>query len=67
MNDLIDSIKKDISKVTKNINSSNLVKVLTYANEKYYNDQEVLTDTEYDILYDLLKNKKVQKNPFLKK
>ena len=65
MNDLINSIKKDINEVIDSINIGELVKVLKYANQKYYNEVEVLTDNEYDILHDLLK-KKVQKMHFLK-
>ena len=65
MNTIIKSIKKNINDVISNISTPDLVKVLTYASDKYYNDQEVLTDKEFDLLYDILK-KKSPKNSFFK-
>ena len=65
MNTIIKSIKKDIHDVISNITTANLVKVLKYASDKYYNDQEILTDEEYDLLYELLK-KKSPKNSLFK-
>lgn len=63
MESIIKSIKCDIQKVLKDINTTDLVKILKYASNKYYNDIEVLSDKEYDLLYDLLK-KKSPKNKF---
>ena len=65
MNTIIESIKKDIHDVINNISTQNLIKVLKYASNKYYNEEEVLTDKEYDTLYELLKTKS-PKNAFLK-
>lgn len=63
MEDLISSIKSDLNHVIKNISTTNLVKILKYACDKYYNEDAILTDEEYDKLYDLLKNKS-PKNKF---
>ena len=63
MEDLISSIKSDLNHVIKNISTTNLVKILKYACDKYYNEDALLTDEEYDKLYDLLKNKS-PKNKF---
>tara|TARA_B110000208_G_scaffold191851_1_gene260503 strand:+ start:3007 stop:4887 length:1881 start_codon:yes stop_codon:yes gene_type:complete len=54
--DIIKDIKKNINSINL-LNISELVKVLKYASDKYYNDEAVLTDEEYDDLYDLLKEK----------
>ena len=54
--DLMKKIKKDIT-IIKSLNISELVKILKFASDKYYNDIEVLTDDEYDKLYDLLKER----------
>lgn len=63
MEDLISSIKSDFNHVVKNISTTNLVKILKYACDKYYNEDAILTDEEYDELYNLLKNKS-PKNKF---
>ena len=63
MESIIKSVKNDLQKTIQNVTTTELVKILKYACNKYYNDIEVLTDSEYDLLYDLLK-KKSPKNKF---
>ena len=55
MNELILLIKKNINNVLDNISKTNLIKILKYAADKYYNGIEVITDKQYDLLYDRLK------------
>ena len=56
MNDIIISIKKNINNVLDNISKINLIKILNYTANKYYNGIEVITDKQYDLLYDKLKD-----------
>tara|TARA_B110000208_G_scaffold27011_1_gene35241 strand:- start:442 stop:2322 length:1881 start_codon:yes stop_codon:yes gene_type:complete len=55
MNDIIISIKKNINNVLNNISKTNLVKILNFTADKYYNGNEVISDNHYDLLYDKLK------------
>ena len=64
MEEIISNLQKDFKINSNKLSISNLVKVLKYASNKYYNDIQIITDEEYDYLYDLLK-KKVQIINFL--
>ena len=57
MEEIIFDLQHDFKVNSNKLSISNLVKVLKYASNKYYNDIQIITDEEYDYLYDLLKKK----------
>lgn len=66
MDRLLKSINKNPEKFLEKFTPEKLVKVLKYANDKYYNDEPVLGDDVYDLLEDYLR-KIDPKNPYLNK
>ena len=57
MEEIISNLQNDFKVNSNKLSISNLVKILKYASNKYYNEIEVISDDDYDYLYDLLKKK----------
>ena len=55
MEKLLKAIDKNPEKFLEKLNESKLEKILTYASDKYYNDDPVLDDDVYDLLEDKLR------------
>lgn len=65
MNKLIETYKQDPINNAIKMSLTELIKIIEYAADKYYNDISVLSDSEYDILVDVLKDRD-PKNKILK-
>ena len=55
MEKLLKAIDKNPEKFLEKLNESKLEKILTYASDKYYNDDPVLDDDVYDLMEDKLR------------
>lgn len=66
MQSLIDSIIDDPYNFSKEMTIKDLEKVITYAADKFFNDESVISDQIYDLLIDFLRFKD-PKNKLLKK
>jgi NAD-dependent DNA ligase len=53
---LINNFIKNGISVLKTLSETELISLLKDANKAYYNDKELMTDSEYDIIYDYFKN-----------
>ena len=58
-NNMISKISKNPYSYAKDLSIEQLEEIIEYANDSYYNSQEVMTDEVYDILRDIL----FQRNP----
>jgi NAD-dependent DNA ligase len=58
-NNMISKISKNPYSYAKDLSNEQLEEIIEYANDSYYNSEEVMTDEVYDILRDLL----FQRNP----
>ena len=56
---MISKISKNPYSYAKDLSNEQLEEIIEYANDSYYNSQEIMTDEVYDILRDLL----FQRNP----
>lgn len=65
MNKLIETYKQDPINNAIKMSLTQLTKLIEYAADKYYNDVSILSDAEYDILIDVLKDRD-PKNKLLK-
>ena len=59
MEKLLLKLNNDFESESNKLSITNLVKILKYASDKYYNDIQVISDEEYDYLYDLLKKNQI--------
>lgn len=57
MEKIISELQNDFEKKSNKLSITNLVKLLKYTSNKYYNETQVISDEQYDLLYDLLKKK----------
>lgn len=62
---LIDELIEDPETFFKNHNIDILVKIIKYANDKYFNNTRIMSDKIYDLLYDYVKEKDPN-NPIFK-
>lgn len=54
--EMIENLKNDPSGFILNNNTDTIIKMITYAADKYYNNQSIIPDDIYDFLIDIIKD-----------